>query len=180
MDADSMRHRALQPHAHRRRPDQPEPQRALRRPVPQQSKAQQNRRLQGQRQQEAGLAWRPPQQRGTDQHAAEEAAERAHITGRGQQVAFAQAAAEQRQVARHGGGKHLAEEAEAENVQIPRSDAGQHQPGRDRLARLHPRRGILNGSIACTQGAVNRSITRLSCTACTRSPNSRVSITERE
>ncbi len=43
----------------------------------------------------------------------------------------------------------------------------------------HHRRGMRNGSIACTQGAVNRSIDRLSCTAVTRSPSSCVSITER-
>ena len=39
------------------------------------------------------------------------------------------------------------------------------------------RRGTRNGSIACTQGAVNRSSDRLSCTAATSCPSSRVSIT---
>ncbi len=41
------------------------------------------------------------------------------------------------------------------------------------------RRGMRNGSIACTQGAAKRSSDRLSCTPWTRSPSSRVSITER-
>ena len=47
------------------------------------------------------------------------------------------------------------------------------------FASPHHLRGMRKGSIACTQGAVNRSIDRLSCTAVTRCPSKWVSITER-
>ena len=58
-------------------------------------------------------------------------------------------------------------------------EGGVRRRGRQARSAAQLRRGILNGSIACTTGLAKRSSARLSCMAVTASPSSCVRTSER-